>query len=145
TLSNAIDMPSFGAFEGTGRPAPFIPNVGPVPDGPSVAPLPPPPPPPVINAKPVRQGGDVQAARLIHQVKPVYPPLAVQTRTQGIVVLEAVIGKDGSIDSLRVLQGSQLLNSAALDAVKQWKYRPTILNGDPVDVITTIKVTFTLQ
>lgn len=64
---------------------------------------------------------------------------------QSIVVLEAVIAKDGSVNSLRVISGHTLLTRAALDAVKQWKYRPTMLNSEPVEVITTITVTFTLQ
>jgi protein TonB len=78
-------------------------------------------------------------------VKPVYPTLARTTRTQGVVVLEAVISKSGSIDSLRVISGHPLLTQAALDAVQQWKYRPTMLSGEPVDVVTTVTVTFTLQ
>jgi protein TonB len=78
-------------------------------------------------------------------VKPVYPPIARITRTQGIVVLEAVINKEGTIDTLRVLSGHPVLAQAAMDAVKQWRYRPTILNGDPIDVLTTVTVTFTLQ
>jgi protein TonB len=78
-------------------------------------------------------------------VNPVYPPIARQTRTQGIVVLEALIDREGSIATLRVVSDHPLLNQAALDAVKQWKYRPTLLNGEPVEVITTVTVTFTLQ
>ena len=112
-----------------------------------VAPTPPPlpPSPPIIKAEPIRQGGNVQAANLIHQVNPIYPPLARQARVQGVVVMEAVISKEGSIESLRVVTGHPLLNQAALDAVKQWKYRPTLLNGEPVEVITTVTVTFNLQ
>jgi len=114
---------------------------------PTVAPPTPPPPPPVpsFKATPFRTGGDVQAANLIHQVNPVYPALARQTRIQGVVVMEAVISKDGSVDKLRVLSGHPFLSQAAIDAVKQWKYRPTMLNGEPVDVITTITVSFTLR
>jgi len=82
---------------------------------------------------------------LIHQVKPGYPPLAKVTGTQGVVLLDAVIDKEGSIQSLRVISGHPLLNQAALDAVKQWRYRPTLLNGEPVEVSATITVTFTLQ
>jgi protein TonB len=108
-------------------------------------PPPPPPPMPITNTQPVRRGGTVQAANLIHQVKPDYPPIARLTRTQGVVVLEAVISKDGSIDRLRVVSGPPVLIQAALDAVKQWKYRPTMLNSEPVEVITTVTVTFTLQ
>jgi protein TonB len=87
----------------------------------------------------------VQAANLIYQVKPVYPPIAITTRTQGVVVLEAVIGKDGSVDQLRVISGHPLLTRAALEAVQEWKYRPTMLGGEPVEVSTTVTVTFTLQ
>jgi len=121
---------------------------GVVPTRPSGPPAPAPPalsPPPAIKATPIRQGGVAQAAMLIHQVKPEYPPLAKVTRTQGVVLLDAVIDKEGSIQSLRVISGHPLLNQAALDAVKQWKYRPTLLNGEPVEVSTTITVTFTLQ
>jgi periplasmic protein TonB len=110
-------------------------------------PVPPPPPPPplIVKTERIRKGGIVQAANLIHQVNPMYPPLARQARVQGVVVLEAVISTEGSIESLRVVRGHPLLNQAALDAVKQWKYRPTMLNGDPVEVITTVTVTFTFQ
>jgi protein TonB len=66
-------------------------------------------------------------------------------RLQGVVVLEAVIARDGTVDSLRVVSGNPLLTPAALDAVRQWKYQPTMLNREPVEVITTITVTFTLQ
>jgi len=116
---------------------------GPVIEPPS--PPPPSPPPPIVNARLYRTGGDVQAANLIYEVKPVYPPVARITRTQGRVVLEAVISKQGTIDTLRVLSGHPVLAQAALDAVKQWKYRPTILNGDPIEALTTVTVTFTLQ
>ncbi len=106
---------------------------------------PPPPPAPVIKIERIKQGGVIQAANLIRQVNPVYPPLAVKARSQGVVVLAAVISKQGTVESLRVISGHPLLNQAALDAVKQWLYRPTTLNGDPVEVETTITVTFTLQ
>jgi protein TonB len=104
-----------------------------------------PPPAPVIKTGRIRQGGVIQAANLIHQVNPIYTPLAVKARAQGVVVLAAVISKEGRVESLRVISGHPLLNQAALDAVKQWLYRPTTLNGDPVEVETTITVTFTLQ
>jgi protein TonB len=115
------------------------------PTPPSPPPSTPPPPPPLVKASPIRQGGNVQAANLIHQVNPAYPPLARQARIQGKVVLEAMISKDGSIESLRVISGHPFLSAAALEAVKQWKYRPTILNGEPVEVTTEVTVTFTLQ
>ena len=81
---------------------------------------------------------------LIHQVKPTYPPLAKQARIQGAVVLQAVIGKDGTIQNLRVVSGHPMLTPAAIDAVKQWRYKPYFLNGEPVEVETQITVNFTL-
>src|ERR1041385_1962224 len=108
-------------------------------------PPPPPPAPPVVRTEPFRQGGMVQAANLIYQVNPVYPPLARQARVRGVVLMEAVISREGLIESLRVVSGHPLLNQVALDAVRQWKYRPTMLNGEPVEVITTVTVTFTLN
>jgi protein TonB len=86
----------------------------------------------------------VQAAKLTRQVKPVYPPLAVQARISGTVRLAAVIGRDGSIQNLRVVSGHPLLTAAALDAVRQWRYLATLLNGEPMEVITQIDVNFTL-
>lgn len=104
-----------------------------------------PPPPPLLNPeppRPVSQG--VMNARAISQPSPIYPPLARQARIQGRVQLEAIISKIGAIESLRVVSGHPLLVQAALDAVKQWRYRPTLLNGEPVEVLTTIEVNFTL-
>ena len=111
----------------------------------------PPPPPPVKEApKPVvpqriRVGGNVQQAKLVRQPRPVYPPLARQARIQGTVRLTAVIAKDGTIQELQVVNGHPLLVPAALEAVKQWVYQPTLLNGEPVEVITQIDVNFTLS
>jgi protein TonB len=115
----------------------------------TAAPPPPPPPPPPVAAPPppperVRVGGQVQSARLVNQARPVYPPLARQARVQGTVRLEAVINKDGVIEELKVISGHPLLVQAALDAVQQWRYQPTLLNGVAVEVITTIDVNFTL-
>ena len=106
---------------------------------------PPPPPPAAKPPQRVRVGGNVQQANLIRQVKPPYPPLAKQARIQGTVVLEAVISKQGSVENLRVISGHPLLIQAALDAVKQWKYKPTLLNGEPVEVVTTVTVNFNLS
>src|SRR3989442_14036538 len=93
---------------------------------PAPAVQPPPPPPVITKAEPIRRGGNVQAANLIYQVNPVYPPLARQIRVQGVVGMEAGINKEVAIESLRVISGHPLLNQAALDAVKQWRYRPTM-------------------
>jgi len=114
------------------------------------APPPPPPPPKVEVAKAVtpsqiRVGGQVQAANLIKKVTPNYPPLAKQARIQGTVHFTAIIGRDGTIQNLQLISGHPLLVPSATDAVKQWVYRPTLLNGEPVEVITQIDVNFTLS
>jgi periplasmic protein TonB len=94
---------------------------------------------------PVHVSSGVQAAKLIHQVKPLYPPLAKQARIQGAVRLEAIISRNGLIQDLRVASGHPLLAPAAVEAVRQWRYQPTLLNNEPVEVITQIEVHFTLQ
>jgi protein TonB len=114
-----------------------------------IAAVPAPPPPKKEEPKPVvqriRVGGNVQAANLIRKVTPQYPPLAKQARVQGTVRFQAIIGKDGTIQNLQMLSGHPLLVPAATDAVRQWLYRPTLLNGEPVEVITQIDVNFTLS
>jgi periplasmic protein TonB len=98
-----------------------------------------------IPAKPMPVGGDVQGARLLRKVMPIYPTLARQVRVSGTVQLIGVIAKDGSIQQLQVVSGHPLLVGAALDAVRQWIYRPTLLNGQAVEVIAPISVFFTLS
>ena len=93
----------------------------------------------------IKQGGMVTAAALVSQTRPIYPVLARQVHEQGDVLLHAIIDKDGRVAQLEVVSGHPLLVQAALDAVKQWLYRPTLLNGEPVEVDTTITVTFTLS
>jgi protein TonB len=110
----------------------------------------PPPPPPVKEApKPVTQritvGGNVQQAMLISQPRPVYPQLARQARIQGTVRFSAIIGKDGTIQNLTLVSGHPLLVASATEAVRQWRYKPTLLNGEPVEVVTQIDVNFTLN
>jgi protein TonB len=104
---------------------------------------------PPVNQPPatrqVRIGGNVQAANLIRRVTPLYPPAAKLAHIQGDVRFTALIGKDGAVRNLQVIGGSPTLIQAALDAVKQWIYRPTLLNGEPVEVITQIDVLFTLN
>ena len=92
----------------------------------------------------VRVSSGVAQGLLIHQVKPAYPSLAMQARIQGTVVLQAVIAKDGTVQDLRVVSGHPLLVPAALDAVKLWRYKPYLLNDQPVEVDTQINVNFTL-
>lgn len=106
---------------------------------------PPPPPPKAKTPSVIRVGGQVEAAKVIYQPMPQYPPLAKMARIQGTVRLEAVIAQDGTIQDLKVLSGHPLLIPAALSAVKTWRYEPTLLNGVPVKVITEIDVNFTLS
>ena len=92
----------------------------------------------------VRVSAGVTEGLLIHKVQPTYPPLARSARIQGQVVLQAVIGKDGTIQGLHAVSGHPMLTPAAIDAVKQWRYKPYFLNGEPVEVDTQITVNFTL-
>jgi len=101
------------------------------------------PPRPTTPQK-VRVSSGVAQGLLIRQVKPQYPPLALQARIQGTVVLQAVIGKDGSVQELHVVSGHPLLTGAAIAAVRQWLYRPYYLDDEPVGVDTQINVNFTL-
>jgi protein TonB len=111
---------------------------------------PPPPPPPVVKEKPaaprrISVGGNVQQAMLVSQPRPVYPPLAKQARISGTVRFTAIIGRDGTIQNLTLVSGHPLLVQSATEAVKQWRYKPTLLNGEPVEVVTQIDVNFTLN
>lgn len=112
---------------------------------PSAAPPPPPPKEKPVTPQRIRVGGQVQAANLIRKVTPVYPALAKQARISGVVRFSALIGKDGTIQNLTLIQGHPLLVAAAQEAVKQWQYKPTLLNGEPVEVATQIDVNFTLS
>jgi periplasmic protein TonB len=103
----------------------------------SNAPLPPP-------KEPVRVGGNVREPKVVKLVEPKYPPVAVRARVQGVVVLEAIVTENGTVDRLKVISGPPLLVQAAVEAVQNWKYEPTILNGQPVPVILTAKVNFSL-
>jgi protein TonB len=103
-----------------------------------------PPPKPAAAPARIKQGGEVTAASIITQTRPAYPALARQARIQGTVVLHAIIDKDGKVAQLEIVSGHPLLVQSALEAVKQWRYKPTQLNGDPVEVDTTIQVTFTM-
>ncbi len=93
----------------------------------------------------VRVGGDVAPPRKIKDVAPVYPQQARDARISGIVIIDAVIGTDGAVKDARILRGQQLLNQAALDAVTQWVFTPTLLNGAPVEVLMSVTVSFQLQ
>lgn len=114
---------------------------------PPPAPVRPPAPPPEkpVPVQRITQGGNVQKGKLIHEVIPAYPILARQARISGTVELMGVIGTDGRIKQLQVLSGHPMLVQAALDAVRQWVYRPTHLNGNPVEVAAPITVTFVMN
>jgi len=103
------------------------------------------PKPVLALAGPVHVGSQVQEAKLIRKVIPTYPALAKQARISGVVHLLGIIGKDGAIENLQVISGHPLLVRAALDAVRQWVYRPTLLNGQPVEVIAPIAISFILE
>src|SRR5262249_25097918 len=108
--------------------------------GVSEAPAPPPPP-----APPTRGRGSIKAPQKIKDVKPTYPAIAQSARVQGVVIIEATIGPNGQVQEAKVLRSIPLLDQAALDAVRQWVFTPTLLNGVPVPVIMTVTVNFTLQ
>ena len=104
-------------------------------------------PDPEPRSQPVRarQGGVVREPRKVRHVAPEYPPLALAARVQGTVVLDCVIDEDGRVSSLTVLKSHPLLEAAALDAVRQWRYVPTLLNGVRVSVLLTVTVDFHLR
>jgi protein TonB len=112
-------------------------------------PKPPPQPAPVkakaADSAPIRASSTIQEAKLLRKIIPIYPQIAITAHVQGTVHLVGVISKDGTIKELQVIDGSPLLVRAALDAVRQWVYKPTLLSGEPVEVIAPITVTFTLN
>jgi protein TonB len=113
----------------------------------SSAPPPPPPPPPrsAATLAPVRPGGDIQRPTKIKDVPPLYPRIAQATHVQGMVIIEATIGPTGTVQDARILRSIPLLDAAALEAVRQWEYTPTLLNGMPVPVLMTVTINFTLH
>src|SRR5215831_1333690 len=100
--------------------------------------------PKVATPQRVRVSSGVQSGLLVRKVQPTYPPLARQARIQGTVVLQAQISKSGDIENLQLISGHPMLAPAAIEAVKQWKYKPYLLNGEPVEVETTVQVNFSL-
>jgi protein TonB len=110
----------------------------------TTAPPPPPPPPPPKPTGPVRVGGKVKAPALAHRVNPAYPPMAQSAQIEGVVVLEATVDKQGGVRAVRVVRGNPLLDPAAIAAVKQWRYEPLTLNGEPMEFILTVTVNFSI-
>ena len=97
------------------------------------------------QAPPVRVGGAITEPKKLVHINPVYPEIAQQARIQGVVILEVIIGEDGAVREAKVLRPAPMLDQAAVDAVLQWKYTPTLLNGQRVPVIMTVTVTFSLD
>jgi protein TonB len=136
------EPPDFGASDASGdlsiQPGLVQGDVG------GVTIVPPPPPPPAVAREPVRLHAGIDAPRKISGAAPAYPPLARAVAAQGVVIIEAVIDVNGDVASTKVLRSIALLDAAALDAVRQWKYTPARLNGEPVAVMITVTVNFTL-
>jgi periplasmic protein TonB len=162
-LSPSVTYPSPNAGEPTARPRnlnptgiradlDFVPgsgdqNANPLNDLLGVGATHPPAPPAIPEAprKPLSMSSTVMEASLLNRIQPSYPTLAKEMRLSGPVVLSAIIAPDGTIQSLRVVSGSPILAAAAQDAVRQWRYKPTLLNGQPVEVETLITVNFVLN
>ena len=105
---------------------------------------PPPPPPPPASREPIRLHAGMQAPRKIVNVPPHYPPHAQAAHVEGTVVLDAVIDPTGRVTGVRVTHSVNLLDQAAVEAVRQWRFTPTLLNGEPVSILLTVTVRFTL-
>jgi protein TonB len=120
--------------------------VGGVLDSPAPEPAPGPAAPPVSpRTAPVRIGGSITPPKLLTRVAPVYPQFAVEGRVEGVVILETVVDPEGRVEDVRVLRSIPLLDQAAMDAVKQWRYAPVLVNGQPVACVLTVTVTFVLR
>lgn len=126
---SGVEPTSTGTVEGLGVPAA----------------LPPPPPPPPVRQEPVRPGGKIRPPAKVVHVAPQYPANARAARVEGIVIIEATIDRFGNVESAAVLRSIPLLDQAALDAVRQWKFTPTLLNGVAVPVVMTVTVNFRLS
>ena len=124
------------ATRATPRPAPRVTQAPPTTEAPAPVPTP---------RGPVRVGGEIQEPKKVKSVNPVYPEAAKRARAQGIVILECNISPEGRVTDVKVLRGVPLLDQAAIDAVRQWVYTPTLLNGTPVAVVMTVTVNFKLN
>ena len=137
------EIPAIGGIDG-----PPGTSVG-VPDALSIPPRMVPPPPPLVSApvdrRPLKIGGAIRAPQRLAASPPVYPQVAISARIEGQVVLEALIDERGRVGGVRILRSVPLLDAAAADAVRTWRYTPTLLNGVPVSVLMTVTVTFSLQ
>jgi protein TonB len=106
-------------------------------------PPPPPPPPPPAPRAPVRIGGQIATPTLLHRVEPIYPDLGAAARLKGLAILEAVVGADGCVESVKILRSAHpLLDREAVLALKQWQYTPLVLNGIPTPFVLTVTFNF---
>ena len=136
-----LDIGAPGGVEG-GIPGGVVGGVlGGLPEAP-----PPPPPPPAVAKGPVRIGGQIQTPALITRVEPAYPPIAVSAHLEGIVILEAIVSREGTVEEVKVLRSVHpLLDREAVTAVKQWRYSPLVLNGIKERFVLTVTLSFHLQ
>jgi protein TonB len=118
---------------------------GGVPGGIDVGSEPSPPPPPAAFKEPIRPGGVIKSPKKTKEVLPIYPAIARAARVQGTVILDAVIDETGKVTTVRVLRSNPPLDAAAIDAVRQWEFTPTLLNGQPIPIVMTVTITFTLN
>ncbi|MEO7270879.1 MAG: TonB family protein [Vicinamibacterales bacterium] len=148
-LLNSANQPAAVRAGADGRMPPPPPPPPPPAQGDRRVPSPPPPPPDpsqmVDGVVPVRVGGEIKVPTKLVNVPPVYPPVAQDARVQGVVIIEAVLDASGVVNHTKVLRSIPLLDQAAIDAVKQWVFTPTLVNGVPMPVIMTVTVNFTLQ
>lgn len=143
------DVTAFGNVDGvSGGVIGGVPSgvIGGIVGGVAEIPAPPPPAPPAPVARPpVRAGGQIQAPALVKRVSPVYPPLALTAQVRGVVILEAIVDRDGRVEDVTVLRSVPLLDRAAVDAVRQWVYAPLLLNGKAERFVLTVTVSFDLS
>ena len=135
SLVNGIGIPGNGGSSGT--------RISDLLDYSRIVDVPKPKPP--VPRIPVRVGGDVQESKLLLKIVPVYPAIAIKAHAAGLVILEAKIDEEGNVADVKIISGHPLLVNAAAQAVKQWKYSPTLLNGEPQTVLATVTVVFRLE
>jgi periplasmic protein TonB len=136
-------IPAVGAVDTVGWTGVGVPVVDAPVTGIVVAPVP--TAPQALDRRPLKVGGTIRAPTRIAASSPIYPPVAMSARVDGVVILEALIDEQGRVDRVRVLKSVPLLDAAAVDAVRTWRYTPTLLNGVPVAVLMTVTVNFSLQ
>jgi len=145
---NAANSGISGGIAGLsgGIPGGLVVNWAPPPPPPPPKPIQPEPPPVAkVVRKPIYVGGELQEAKLVYKQSVSYPVLALKAHISGVVVLRITVDEEGNVTDIKVVNGHPVLVPAAVDAVSRWKYKPTLLNGQPVPVIATVAVNFALQ